>query len=94
MPTYLDPIQLAWSDLTPRTQSIRFDLRELLVADVVTRSQVELAYVGAGVLDPSEVRVLEGWPADEPISQTARLQPTPRPQPLMPVPATLEGIAG
>ena len=63
-PTYLDPIQLAWSDLTPRTQSVRFDLRELLAADIVTRAAVELAYVGAGVLDPSEVRVLEGWPAD------------------------------
>jgi HK97 family phage portal protein len=86
-PTYLDPIQLAWSDLTPRTQSVRFDLRELLAADVVTRSQVELAYVGAGVLDPTEVRVLEGWPADEPISQAARYQPTPRPTTLTPVPS-------
>jgi len=90
VPTYLDPIQLAWSDLTPRTQSVRFDLRELLAADVVTRSQVELAYVGAGVLDPTEVRVLEGWPADEPIGQAARLQPTPRPTPLPSLPAVVE----
>jgi HK97 family phage portal protein len=88
-PTYLDPIQLAWSDLTPRTQSVRFDLRELLAADVVTRSQVELAYVAAGVLDPTEVRVLEGWPADEPISQQARFAPTPRPT-LAPVPDIVE----
>jgi phage portal protein BeeE len=89
-PTYLDPIQLAWSDLTPRTQSVRFDLRELLAADVVTRSQVEQAYIAMGVLDPTEVRVLEGWPADEPISQAARLQPSPRPTQLQPVPAVVE----
>ena len=81
-PTYLDPIQLAWSDLTPRTQSVRFDLRELLAADVVTRAAIERQYIEAGVLDPTEVRVLEGWPATDPISQTARLQPTPRPTPL------------
>ena len=93
-PMYLDPIQLAWSDLTPRTQSVRFDPRELLAADVVTRSQVELAYVAAGVLDPTEVRVLEGWPADEPITQAARYQPTPRPTSLVPVPSVLDEAAG
>jgi phage portal protein BeeE len=92
-PTYLDPIQLAWSDLTPRTQSVRFDPRELLAADAITRAAIEGQYVAMGVLDPTEVRVLEGWPADEPISQSARLQPSPRPTQLATVPAVVEATA-
>lgn len=93
LPTYLDPIEQAWSDLVPGTQAVRFELNELLSADVVTRSQVQLAYVAAGVLTAEEVRSLEGWPTGRPIEQSPRYEPTARPTDL-PAPTYLEEIAG
>ena len=92
-PTYLDPIEQAWSDLVPGTQSVRFDLPGLLAADVQTRSTVELGYVNAGVLTPEEVRVLEGWPAEVgSITTSPRYAPTRAPQ-TMRLPKVLEETA-
>jgi len=91
LPTYLNPIESAWSDLVPGTQAVRFELNELLAADIVTRSQVQIAYVGAGILDPAEVRALEGWPAGA-IDESPRYEPTSRPAEI-PLPTYLEGIA-
>lgn len=92
VPTYLNPIEAAWSDLVPGTQAVRFELNELLAADVVTRSQVQLAYVGAGILDPLEVRAMEGWPNDRRIDQSPRLEPTDQPADLE-LPSYVEEIA-
>ena len=92
LPTYLNPIESAWSDLVPSTQSVRFELNELLAADIVTRSQVQLAYVAAGILDPAEVRKLEGWPTDRAITESPRYEATDRPTEIA-LPTRLESIA-
>jgi HK97 family phage portal protein len=76
LPTYLNPIESAWSDLVPGTQAVRFELNELLAADVQTRAQVQLAYLAADVLTAPEVRAMEGWPNDRAIEASPRLEPT------------------
>jgi len=92
-PVYLDPIEQAWSDLVPGTQSVRYDLPGLLAADLSTRATVELGYLGAGVLTPEEVRLLEGWPAEVgSISRSPRFAPVRAPQ-VVRLPASLEESA-
>jgi phage portal protein BeeE len=92
-PTYLEPLEQAWSDLVPGTQVVRFDLPGLLTADLATRAQVELGYVGAGVLAPEEVRVLEGWPAAVgSITRSPRYAPVRAPQ-VVRLPSSLEETA-
>jgi HK97 family phage portal protein len=92
LPTYLNPIESAWSDLVPGTQAVRFELNELLAADIVTRSAVQVAYMDAGVLTPAEVRSLEGWPTDRTITGSPRYEPTARPVEL-PLPTFMEESA-
>jgi HK97 family phage portal protein len=80
-PSYLDSIESAWSDLVPATQAVRFELRELLVADIQTRSAVYSQYIADGVLSAPEVRALEGWPR-APITESPRYTATPGPRPV------------
>jgi HK97 family phage portal protein len=81
-PMYLAPIEQAWTDLVPSTTAVRFNYRELQVADVKTRADVEEAYVRMGALAPEEVRALEGWPVGESISSSPLTRPTPPPRPV------------
>jgi HK97 family phage portal protein len=92
-PTYLEPLEQAWSDLVPGTQVVRFDLPGLLTADLATRANVELGYLGSGVLTPEEVRVLEGWPAKVgSITRSPRFAPVRAPQ-VVRLPQALEESA-
>jgi phage portal protein BeeE len=88
-PVYLTPIEQAWTDLLPRSSSVRYDFRELQVADIKTRAEVQKIWTDMGALSAEEVRVLEGWPA-EPISTSPFARPTPPPRP---VPLRQEGAA-
>jgi HK97 family phage portal protein len=79
VPTYLDPIEEAWSDLLPSTTVVRFDLYELLTADPTTRAAILNSYVASGVLGIEEARIIEGLPAAKPITTSPRVAPTIRP---------------
>lgn len=81
-PMYLDPIEQAWSELLPSTQTVKFDLRELVAADVKTRQEIELGYLAAGVLTVPEVRRLEGWPVGTELGAAPAYRPTPLPIPM------------
>jgi HK97 family phage portal protein len=76
-PAYLHLIEAAWSDLVPSTSSVRFDTRELMRVDTVTRMGVYATALGAGILTTDEVRRLEGWPVD--IQMGTLYAPTPQP---------------
>lgn len=78
-PVYLKPIEQAWSDLLPSTTSVWFDQRELQAADLATRVAAEQAYVAMGVLQPEEVRAIEGF-GQEPITSSPRSRPAPTPK--------------
>lgn len=73
-PSYLAPIEAWWSDLVPRTQSVRFQLGELYRADVVTRWAVYRQAWEMGVLTSAQIARLEGT-----ASVNAALQPVPAP---------------
>lgn len=62
-PSYLHLVEAAWSDLVPSTSAVRFDTREVLRVDLVTRWNAYNVAVGAGWLAADEVRRLEGWPS-------------------------------
>jgi phage portal protein BeeE len=89
VPLYLAPVEAWWSDLVPRTSAVRFNLGELVRADIVTRWQVYTAAHAMDALSPEEARQLEGWSATV---NSAAMQPTPAPvqasqAPLTEVPA-------
>jgi HK97 family phage portal protein len=73
-PLYLAPIEAAWSDLVPRTSSVRFDLGELGRLDVRGRLDAYASLVDLGVLDAAAVARLEGMPG-----RTTAFDPTPTP---------------
>lgn len=81
-PSYLAPIEAAWSDLVPSTQSVRFDLNDLQRADFAARAAIYTQLIPQGVMSPEEARAREGW---EPLAQ----QPAhvTDPMPLQEVPA-------
>jgi HK97 family phage portal protein len=60
-PSYLGPIEAAWSELVPRQQAVRFDLNEMMRLDPVARSGVYQTLIAAGVMRPEEGRAFEGW---------------------------------
>lgn len=74
-PVYLSLIEAAWSDLVPSTSAVRFDTRELLRVDTVTRYNTYKTAIDAGFLGTDEVRRLEGWPTD--IEMGPLYMPTP-----------------
>ena len=60
-PSYLTPIEQAWSDLRPRPQVIRFDYKDIERADMQTRANIYETLIRAGVMSPEEPRAYEGW---------------------------------
>lgn len=60
-PTYLTPIEAAWSDLVAGTQTVRFDLRDMDRADLAGRVAIYKVLSDMGAITPEEVRVAEGW---------------------------------
>lgn len=60
-PSYLSPIEQAWSELLPRPQVVRFDYNELQRVDLETRAGIYQTLIAAGVLDAGEARSYEGW---------------------------------
>jgi HK97 family phage portal protein len=77
MPVYLAPLEGYLSAMVPRTQRVRFDTAELYRIDVAGRVNVYAAAIGAGIMQPAEARVLEGWPVDGPIESNPALGATP-----------------
>jgi HK97 family phage portal protein len=76
IPLYLSAIEAVWSDLVPRTSSVRFDLGELSRLDVTSRIAAEAQLVELGVLTADDVARREGIvPAQTP----AALAPAPTP---------------
>jgi HK97 family phage portal protein len=61
-PLYLAPIEAAWSDLVPRTSSVRFDLGELSRLDVRARLEAYSLARDLGILDEAAIGRLEGLP--------------------------------
>jgi HK97 family phage portal protein len=61
LPRYLAPIEAAWSDLTPTTQVVRFDLGEMQRADIEARFGLYGTGIDKGFLKPEEARAAEGW---------------------------------
>jgi phage portal protein BeeE len=78
VPLYLAPVEAWWSDLVPRTSAVRFQLGELVRADIVTRWQVYTAAHAMDALSPEEARQLEGWGA---AVNSAAMAPSPAPVP-------------
>lgn len=71
--------RLSMGDVTKRGEKVRFNLDEYLRADPLTRSQVQLAYLAAGVVTIDEIRTEEGSPS---LAGPAR--------PAVPIPATVD----
>lgn len=61
IPDYLEPLEQMLSDQLPRTWTARFNVDEILRADIKTRFQVyESAITKSGVLSVEEARSMEG----------------------------------
>ena len=75
-PIYMPPLEFAFSDLLPATQSARFNTRELLRVDIAARFTLYKDAVDMGVLTNEDIRAIEGWPRTGPvIGQTFAPQP-------------------
>ena len=79
-PTYLSPIELAWSDLVGGRASVRFELGEIQRADVEARYRVYAQGIGLGVFDATEVRTWEGLPPVGTPAVNPALAPMPQPR--------------
>lgn len=60
-PQYLAPIEAAWSDLTPATQVVRFDLNDMHRADIAGRFALYEQAIAGGWMTIEEARAAEGW---------------------------------
>ncbi len=60
IPYYLEEIEQEMSDLLPRTTTARFNVDELLRADIQTRYEVYKLGIEAGVLTPEQAQKKEG----------------------------------
>ena len=77
-PTYMPPLEFAFGELVPATQSARFNARELLRVDIAQRYGVYQQAIDMGVLVPEDVRAIEGWPRSGPVvGQSYAPQPAP-----------------
>lgn len=59
-PLYLTPIESAWSDLLPRTQTVRFDVNDLYRVDIAARVEVYEKLLTMGVVDSDWIQRNEG----------------------------------
>lgn len=80
---YLRKIEEAFTNVTPRGQTVRFNLETLLRSDTKTRYQSYQLGITAGWLDPDEVRATENLP---PLTaaqrdRIANTRPAPAPAP-------------
>ena len=62
IPTYLRPIERAFSSMLPRGQQVRFDLSEFLRADDTARFNTWDTAIKGGILTVEEVRARENLP--------------------------------
>ena len=62
IPTYLRPIERAFSSMLPRGQQVRFDLTEFLRADDTARYNTWDTAISGGILTVEEVRARENLP--------------------------------
>jgi HK97 family phage portal protein len=69
-PLYLVPIENAWSDLLPRTQTVRFDVNDIFRIELSARVDVYEKLVALGVVDATWIQRNEGI---RPPSQTPTL---------------------
>jgi HK97 family phage portal protein len=76
-PVYLAPLEGYYSELLPRTQTVRFDTGELNRIDVAGRVSVYAEAITAGIMTPAEARLNEGWPTDAPIASAPAYAATP-----------------
>lgn len=84
---YLQPVEDALTELSPRGQTVRFNLDGLLRPDTTTRYAAHKSAVDAGWMDVDEVRAIEGLP---PLTAAQRERMTAKPKP---APATQEAPA-
>lgn len=66
---YLRKIEDALTQLTPRGQTVRFNLDQLLRSDTTTRYQAHESALRAKWMTPDEVRAIENMPALTPAQQ-------------------------
>ena len=79
VPMYLRPIEEAWSDLVPGTQSVRFDLAEMTRTDIAGRMDIYQKAISSGVMTAEEARAYEGWAATTEAGH--QFDPIPLPKP-------------
>lgn len=60
-PTYLERIQQTFTMMLPQGHSARFDVNEILRADILTRYQAQGVAISSGFATPNEIRAMEGW---------------------------------
>lgn len=77
-PTYLTPIEQAWSDLVGSRSAVRFDYAELQRADIQSRYAVYSQAIPLGILDAADARRFEGYADAGPIESSV-YRPTPQP---------------
>jgi len=83
-PVYMPLLEAAFGELLPRTQSARFNARELLRVDIAARYGIYKDAVDMGVLGAEDVRSIEGWPRTGPVSgQSFAPQPAAPPAPAL-----------
>jgi phage portal protein BeeE len=73
---WLERIEAALNQITPRTQYVKFDVKQLLRGDVVSRTTAFKTAIDAGYMNPDEARAEE----DMPPSPAARAQVPSAPQ--------------
>jgi hypothetical protein len=59
-PLYLTPIENAWSDLLPRTQTMRFDVNDIFRIELAARVDVYEKLLGMGVVTADWIQRNEG----------------------------------
>lgn len=84
IPLYLSPIEAAWSDLTARTTTVRFDLDELSRLDVEARWATYSVASSLGVIAPADIAMREGIVAGQ-VPDALAPTPTPVEPPAVPV---------
>lgn len=62
-PQYLSPIEAAWTEMTPATQVVRFDLNDMQRADIAARFNLYAQAIAGGWMSVEEARASEGWGA-------------------------------
>lgn len=63
IPQYLQPLEQAWSDLTPAPQVVRYHAGELERADIVKRLAIYAQMRELGVITDEGIMAAEGWAA-------------------------------